>query len=88
MPEENKLAHTRQTPSSLSQYFGLMERSRDFYVYSFLPEHSVFSNTSQIFLYSLIGYIILFAGISALRWKMAQRYREEQIQAQQEYAHS
>lgn len=86
MPEENKLAHTRQTPSSLSQYFGLMERSRDFYVYSFLPEHSVFSNTPQIFLYSLIGYIILFAGISALRWKMAQRYREEQIQAQQEYA--
>ena len=86
MPEENKLAHTRQTPSSLSQYFGLMERSRDFYVYSFLPEHSVFSNTPQIFLYSLIGYIILFAGISALRRKMAQRYREEQIQAQQEYA--
>ena len=84
--ESGRLTHSHQAVGSLSQYYGLMERGRDFYVYSFLPESSVFSDTPQMLVYTLIVYIILLIGVRTIRWKTAQRYREEKMQAQQEYA--
>ena len=81
----SQLTHTNQQGSSISQYFGLMERGRDFYVYSYLPESSVFVNTPRILLYAVIIYVVVLAIIFSVRWKVSQQYREEQLEAQKEY---
>ena len=83
----NKMIHASQEGESISQYFGLMKRGRDFYVYSYLPERSVFANTPRLLLYAVILYIGVVAAISTARWKTAQRCREKEIEAQQAYAH-
>ena len=83
----NKMIHASQEGESISQYFGLMKRGHDFYVYSYLPERSVFANTPRLLLYAVILYIGVVAAISTARWKTAQRCREKEIEAQQAYAH-
>ena len=75
--KESKLTHTKQISTSISQYFGLMERGRDFYVYSFLPERSVFSNTPRTMIYTLIAYIVILGVFSAVRWRTAQKAQKE-----------
>ena len=73
----NKMIHASQEGESISQYFGLMKRGHDFYVYSYLPERSVFANTPRLLLYAVILYIGVVAAISTARWKTAQSYREK-----------
>lgn len=81
----SNLTHTNKQGSSVSQYFGLMERGRDFYVYSYLPERSVFMNTPRILLYAAIIYIIVLTIIFAVRWRVVQQYREKELEFQKEY---
>ena len=73
----NKLLHTNQRSNSFSQYFGLMERGRDFYVYSFLPERKVFPTTPRTLLYTLVAYILLLLSYNMVRWRAAQRAQKE-----------
>lgn len=82
----NELTHTNQEGDSVSQYFGLMERGRDFYVYSYIPERRVFTSTPRMLLYTIIVYIIVTIIISFVRLRVVQQYREKQLKAQQEYA--
>lgn len=79
------LVHTKRDLTSLTQNFGLMEHGRDYYVYAYMPESDVFSSAFQNILYSLIIYIIILAAINMVRWKTAQRYREEQLRIQNDY---
>ncbi len=79
------LVHTKRDLTSLTQNFGLMEHGRDYYVYAYMPESDVFNSTFQNILYSLIIYIIILAAINMVRWKTAQRYREEQMRIQNDY---
>ena len=87
-PAGNTLWHAGQSDDSVSQYFGLMQRGRDFYVYSFIPERNVFSTTPHVMLYALIFYIAIVAAINMVRWRTVQEYREEQLEAQKEYTRS
>ena len=73
----NHLTHASAQKGSITQNFGLMERGRDFYVYSYLPERSVFANTPQTLLFTLIIYIIILTGFSMIRWRTAQRAQAE-----------
>ena len=79
------LVHTKRDLTSLTQNFGLMEHGRDYYVYAYMPESDVFNSTFQNILYSLIVYIVILAAINMVRWKTAQRYREEQMRIQNDY---
>ena len=72
-----KMVHTCQEDGSLSQYFGLMERGRDVYVYAFLPERAVFPNTPRTLLYTLIAYLVIVMGASVIHWRTAQRTQAE-----------
>lgn len=81
----DRLVHTKRDFSSLTQNFGLMEHGRDYYVYAYMPESDVFNSTFQNILYSLIVYIVILAAINMVRWKTAQRYREEQLRIQNDY---
>ena len=84
----NTLWHAGRNDGSEPQYFGLMQRGRDFYVYSFIPERNVFGTAPRVMLYALIFYIAIVFVINAVRWRTVQVYREEQLEAQKEYARS
>ncbi len=73
----DRLLHTRQSEDSFSQYFGLMEQGRDFYVYSFLPDRRVFVNTPRLLLSAFIVYIVILVTVSAVRRRYTQRAQRE-----------
>lgn len=83
-----KLVHVRKENDSPAHCFGLMMRGRSFYIYSFLSERNVFENTPRVMLSALASIIVLILAFNTARRRFAQRYREEQLQAQKEYAES
>lgn len=83
-----KLVHTNQAEGEHAQYFGLMERGRDVYVYCFLPEANILQSTLLAVASTLLIYAVLVAVVHMIRLRLAQRYREEQVRAQQQYAES
>ena len=84
--ESEKLVHTNQAEGSFIQDFGLMERGRNFYVYVYQGEWTVFAGTLQNVFYALIIYALILVFVRFIRWKTAQNYRERQYRVQQEYA--
>ena len=74
---ENKMTNAYRSSNPLSRYFGLMERGRDYYVYTFLPERGVFQSTPRALLYTLIAYVAVLLCINRIRWRAAQRAQAE-----------
>ncbi len=90
-----ELLRIRQTDSDLqrikqegsaSWYYGLMRPGRNFYIYNFTSQHNVFSSTPRTMVFALVFYCIILGAINGVRLRTAQRYREKQMEAQQEYA--
>ena len=79
------LTHARKDVDFITQYFGLMEYGRDYYVYAFMSEREMFNSTLQNVLYCLIVYAIILGIINRVRRKMTQDYREDQLRIQKEY---
>ena len=84
----DKLTHARNEEDSFTQQFGLMEHGRDYYIYAYMPESEVFDSTPQNVLYSVILYLVVIGIVHTVRWRTAQRYREDQLRIQQEYTES
>lgn len=82
-----KLVHTQRGLSTLSREFGLMEKSRDYYIFAYMQERNVFESTPQDLLYAILIYLVLLVAINTLRWRMTQTYQREQIRIQTKYAH-
>ena len=74
---ENRMTNAYQSDNPLSRYFGLMERGRDYYVYTFLPERSAFRSTPRALLYTLIAYVVVLLVLNRIRWRAAQRAQAE-----------
>lgn len=74
---ENRMTNAYQSGNPLSRYFGLMERGRDYYVYTFLPERSAFRSTPRALLYTLIAYVVVLLVLNRIRWRAAQRAQAE-----------
>ena len=81
-----KLLHANDVKSGLSRDFGMIERGRNYYVYAFLNEQAVFSETPKNIIYALIVYIFAVIILNTVRWRTAQVYQKEQMRMQQEYA--
>lgn len=81
-----KLLHSKGDNGDLARNFGLIERGRDYYVYAYMPEKSVFTTTIRNIIYTLILYIFAVAILHTVKWRTAQRYQREQIHIQEEYA--
>lgn len=82
----DRLVHAKRSEDLQAQNFGLMEHGRDYYVYAFMPERDVFDSAFQNVFYSMIVYLVLLAIINMIRWRMAERYRENQLAVQKVYA--
>ena len=81
-----KLLHAKEMKEGFSHDFGLIERGRNYYVYAFVAERAVFSETPKNLLYAVILYALVLVVLNMVRWKTAQIYQQEQMQMQQEYA--
>ena len=86
--DSRKLVHANQAKDSVFRHFGLMVRSRNYCIYAFLPDRNVFSSLPWALLYTFIIYMGILMVLNAVRWRIAQSYREEQMQAQRAYAES
>lgn len=84
----SRLVQTQSNEGILNRDFGLMEHGRDYYVYTYMPGCRVFSSMPQNIVYALFVYLLVTGVLHMVRWNIAQRYREEQLQMQQQYAQS
>jgi len=82
---DGEMLHINNGWAGQSCAFGIIERGRNFYVYVFRPEAEVFNSTPRNMMLAAFAYVIIIFLLQTLRWKTAQRYREQQLQREQEY---
>lgn len=80
-----QLIHARNDDSAFSNSFGLMEKSRDYYIYAYMTERGVFDSTPKNLLYSLLLYLIVVVILNIMCWRLKQSYLKKQQKAQQKY---
>ena len=80
----NKLIHVR-TSDSMERSFGLMDRGRDYYVYAYIPERTVFDTTPKNLLFTMIVYVCVLFFTQMMRWRISEQYRKEQLSIDAEY---
>ena len=68
-----------------SAYFGSLDRSREYYIYAYIPDHTVIVDFLKNMLVALIVYLIMVAAIQMFRRRSAREYRAEQDRREREY---
>lgn len=81
----DKLIHAKDKNSAFGQHFGLMEKSRDYYIYAFMDEREVFKTTFPNVLIILFAYVIVLIVIDMLLKKAESVYQRNQLASQNEY---
>lgn len=81
-----KLIHCYDPDRPISNHFGLMEKSRNYYIYVYLAEKNVFKTTLFNLAFSLFVYILVLVAFQMSRSRTEKRYQRRQIQTQREYA--
>ncbi len=81
----SKMTYARNDNNLLSHYFGLMDKSKDYYIYAFMDEHKVFLTTLPNVLYALVVYIMAVAVVDMLLWRIDKIYQQKEAMAQREY---
>lgn len=85
---EGELIHAKDEHTAISYSFGVMEKSRDYYIYAFMSERSVFNSTPKNLLYTLLIYLMTLIALHVMRWRMKQSYQKKELIAQQKYTES
>lgn len=65
--------------------YGLMEKGRDYYVYTYMSADKIFAKTPRNMLYTVFIYLVIVGFMHALRWRMLQGHQKEQMRLQKEY---
>lgn len=65
--------------------YGLLQKSRDNYIYAYLPASNVFINTPRNMVIFLFFYLIILICIQAIRWNLEKGYQQQQLSLQMEY---
>lgn len=86
--ESGKLIQSTDDTIGPGHDFGLMERGRDYYVYAYMSERSVFRTTPRNMLYTFIVYMFAVLVLNMISWRTAQEYERKQFVMQQRYADS
>lgn len=84
--EGSKLVHVRDGGDTGGRSFGLMEQSRNYYIYAYMPERGVFNKTPQNMLFVALTYLLVLIIINMVRWQTEKKYQKQKLQIQQEYA--
>jgi len=80
-----QLVHVRTDQNSPGQSFGIVDRGRDYYVYAFVSEKNVFGSTPRNLLWIAMAYLLIFALLGMIRWKMDKQFQLEQRKREQAY---
>lgn len=85
---EGELIHALDDNSTIAYSFGLMEKSREYYIYAFMSERNVFDTTPKNLLYSLLLYLMVVIVLNIVYWRLKQSYQKKEMVAQQRYTES
>lgn len=80
-----KLVYARDKYSSVGNHFGLMENSKDYYIYAFMDERNVFKTTFPNVLSLMFVYILLIAIVDMVLRRVDLLYQKDQLASQKEY---
>ena len=80
-----KIIHARDEKNPLSNHFGLMDKSKDYYIYAFMKENKVFTTTIANMIYVSFAYILLVIVINMLLQRTDKIYQKKQTVIQKEY---
>lgn len=81
----DKLVHVNNELGPINQIFGMIDRGRDYYVYAYMAERSVFGSTPRKLLFAAIGYALVLLLVQYAKWKTERGYRDEQLRREQAY---
>lgn len=80
-----KLIHAKDESSVFGYHFGLMDKSREYYIYIFMKEEQIFTTTISSMLRVLFVYALLLIIINMLLWRTEKVYEQNRMALQMEY---
>ena len=80
-----KIGKLIRVQNKFEGYYGSMDKSRDYYIYVYLPESTVFEIVPRNILYALAMYITLLIIIQLIKQSSERKYLVEQNKREKEY---
>ena len=71
--------------SNADNYYGSMERGRNYFIYVYMPEQHVFTTRMQKTMYALVFYLLIVGGLLVFRARTEKRYLEQQREHDEAY---
>ncbi len=81
----NRMVYVRDSNTHFRGYFGYTTQGRDFYVYAYLPEGTIYTTTVKNLMFTSVAYLLIVLMIELVRHRTLQNYQEEK--ARQEHAY-
>ena len=78
-----ELIHVKD--SKANNYYGSMERGRNYFIYVYMPEHHVYTTRMQKTLYAFVAYLLIVGGLLVFRARTEKRYLEQQREHDEVY---
>ena len=71
--------------SNADNYYGSMERGRNYFIYVYMPEQHVYTTRMQKTMYALVVYLLIMGGLLVFRARTEKRYLEQQREHDEAY---
>mgnify|MGYP004518135365 FL=1 len=71
--------------SNADNYYGSMERGRNYFIYVYMPEQHVYTTRMQKTMYALVFYLLVVGGLLMFRARTEKRYLEQQREHDEAY---
>lgn len=71
--------------SKANNYYGSMERGRNYFIYVYMPEQHVYTTRMQKTMYALVVYLLIVGGLLVFRARTEKRYLEQQREHDEAY---
>ena len=71
--------------SKANNYYGSMERGRNYFIYVYMPEQHVYTTRMQKTMYALVFYLLVVGGLLVFRARTEKRYLEQQREHDEAY---
>ena len=71
--------------SKANNYYGSMERGRNYFIYVYMPEQHVYTTRMQKTMYAFVVYLLIVGGLLVFRARTEKRYLEQQREHDEVY---
>lgn len=71
--------------SNADNYYGSMERGRNYFIYVYMPEQHVYTTRMQKTMYALVVYLLVVGALLVFRARTEKRYLEQQREHDEAY---